>query len=79
MKEGLENTDQGRDIQKTMVSSRRRLDSLSPKKVHDTSTTSDSGPWLPTPIEFEYRQKNFNDPRNKMPHHLNHRLHHVTS
>ena len=33
-------------------SSRRRLDSLSPKKVNDSSTTSDSGPWLPTPTEF---------------------------
>ena len=45
-------------------SSRRRLDSLSPKKVNDSSTTLDSGPWLPTLTEFEYRPKIFNDPRN---------------
>ena len=38
-------------------SSRRRLDSLSPKKVNDSSAASDSGPWLPTPTEFEYRPK----------------------
>ena len=46
------------------VSSRRRLDFLSPKKVHDSSATVDSGPWLPTPTEFEYRPEIFNDPRN---------------
>ena len=45
-------------------SSRRRLDSFSPKKVNDSSATSDSGPWLPTPTEFQYRPKIFNDPRN---------------
>ena len=43
---------------------RRRLDSLSPKKTNDSSVTSDSGPWLPTPTEFEYRPKIFDDPRN---------------
>ena len=42
----------------------RRLDSLSPRKVNDSSATSDSGPWLPTPTEFKYRPKIFDDPRN---------------
>ena len=36
----------------------RRLDSISP------SVTSDSGPWLLTPTEFEYKPKIFNDLRN---------------
>ena len=27
-------------------------------------STSDSGTWIPTPSEFEYRPKIFNDPRN---------------
>ena len=47
----------------TKGSPRKRLESLSPKKIIDTSMTSHSGPWLPTP-EFEYRPKIFDDPRN---------------
>ena len=39
-------------------SPRRRLDSVSP------SITSDSGPWLPTLTEFEYKPQICNDPRN---------------
>ena len=31
----------------TKSSPRKRLESLSPKKITDTSMTSDSGPWLP--------------------------------
>ena len=46
------------------VSSGRRLTFLSPKKIIDSSITSDSGPWLPTPPEFECIPKIFNDPRN---------------
>ena len=43
---------------------KRRVDYLSPQKVNDSGSTSDSGAWLPTPIEFECRPKIFNDPRN---------------
>ena len=46
------------------ISFRRRLDSYSLKRINDSSITSDSGPWLPTPTEFEYKPKIFSDPRN---------------
>ena len=39
------------------ASQKRRLDSVSP------SMTSDSGQWLLTPMEFEYKPKIFDDPR----------------
>ena len=46
------------------INARRKLDSLSPRKINNSSMTSDSGPWLPTPTEYEYRSKIFDDPRN---------------
>ena len=41
---------------------RKRLDSIT-KRTIDTSVTSDSVPWLPTP-NFQYRPTLFDDPRN---------------
>ena len=46
------------------VNSKRRVDSLSLKKVNDFGSTSDSGAWFPIPTEFEYKPKIFDDPRN---------------
>ena len=46
------------------VDSKKRVDYSSLRKVHDSGSTSDLGAWIPTPSEFEYRPKIFNDPRN---------------
>ena len=61
------------------VRSRRTLDSFSSKKANESGSTSESGPCLPTPNEFEYSPKIFNDLMNvssekEMSHHLNHGL-----
>ena len=61
------------------VDPKKKVDYSSLKKVHDSGCTSNSGAWIPTLSEFEYRPKIFNDPRNttsdtEMPHWLTHVL-----
>ena len=46
------------------VDSKKSVDYISLRKVHNSESTSDSGAWIPTPSELEYKSKIFNDPRN---------------
>ena len=42
-----------RNTENSEVAPKRRVDSISLRKAHDSGSTSDSGAWIPAPNEFE--------------------------